>query len=102
MERQQVLQIVKKAVHEVDDKADIILFGSRARGDFHEESDWDFLILTEKEESHLLTETIWEKMFDAELETNEIFGAIVHNKREWERYEITPLYQFVQKEGVKL
>lgn len=102
MERQQVLQIVKKAVHEVDDKAEIILFGSRARGDFHEESDWDFLILTEKKESYKLTETIWGKMFDAELETNEIFGTIVHNKNEWERYEITPLYQFVQKEGVRL
>ena len=102
MERQQVLQIVKKAVHEVDGKAEIILFGSRARGDFHEGSDWDFLILTEKKESHELTETIWGKMFDAELETNEIFGTIVHNKKEWERYEITPLHQFVQKEGIRV
>ena len=102
MERHQVLQIVKKAVHEVDDKAEIILFGSRARGDFHKESDWDFLILTKKKESHHLRNEIWEKMFDAELETNEIFGTIVHNKNEWERYEITPLYQFVQKEGVRL
>jgi predicted nucleotidyltransferase len=102
MERQQVLQIVKKAVHEVDDKAEIILFGSRARGDFHEESDWDFLILTEEKESNQLRNKIWGKMFDAELETDEIFGTIVHNKSEWERYEITPLYQFVQTEGVRL
>ena len=102
MEKQQVLQLVKKAVHEVDDKAEVILFGSRARGDFQKESDWDFLILTEKEESHQLRNQIWEYMFFAELETNEIFGTIVHNKEEWKKYEVTPLYQFILKEGIRL
>jgi predicted nucleotidyltransferase len=102
MDREKVLQSVKKAVHQVDDKAEIILFGSRARGDFNKESDWDFLILTEKQEDYKLQEKIFEKMFDAELETNEIFGTIVHNKKDWEKYEITPLYQFIKNEGIRL
>jgi predicted nucleotidyltransferase len=102
MEKQHVLKIVKDAVHKVDNEAEVILFGSRARGDFHKESDWDFLILTEKKESNILKEKIWGIMFDAELETNEVFGTIVHNKKEWENYEVTPLYQFIKKEGMRL
>lgn len=100
MEKQQVLQLVKKAVHEVDDKADIILFGSRARGDFQKESDWDFLILTEKSETHQLKKEIWEKLFFAELESDEIFSSIIHSKINWENYKVTTLYYFVSNEGV--
>ena len=37
-------QLVKEKILEIDKNAEVILFGSRARGDFHEESDWDFLV----------------------------------------------------------
>jgi predicted nucleotidyltransferase len=45
MLRAELLERVKQAVHEVEPEADIVLYGSRARGDAHAESDWDFLIL---------------------------------------------------------
>jgi len=32
----------------VDDKAEVILYGSRARGDEREDSDWDLLVLTDE------------------------------------------------------
>lgn len=41
---------VKEIVHRYDKDAELILFGSRARDDWHEESDWDFLVLSEFEE----------------------------------------------------
>ena len=102
MEKQQVLQLVKKAVHEVDDKAEIILFGSRARGDFHKESDWDFLILTEKEENFKIKESIWEKLFYTELKTDEVFSAIIHSKANWGNYAVTNLYYYIKNEGVSI
>ncbi|MCD4696684.1 MAG: nucleotidyltransferase domain-containing protein [Bacteroidales bacterium] len=102
MEKQQVLQLVKKAVHEVDDKADIILFGSRARGDFQKESDWDFLILTEKQDEWEVWRIIRRKLFYAELETDEIFSTIVHNKDEWQKLSLSPLYQFIKQDGVSI
>ncbi len=102
MERQQVLQIVKKAVHEVDDKAEIILFGSRARGDFHKESDWDFLILTEKKDEEVIWEKIRENLFETELKTNEIFSSIVHTKTNWENLGLSFFYEEVQKDGIKI
>ena len=43
--------IVKDTIEKVDEEAKVILFGSRARGDFRLDSDWDFLILTKKEAS---------------------------------------------------
>lgn len=45
MKRDELLEQVKQSVHEIEPDADIILYGSRARGDAHAESDWDFLIL---------------------------------------------------------
>ena len=45
MKREELLKHVKQTIHEFEPDADIILYGSRARGDAHPESDWDFLIL---------------------------------------------------------
>jgi predicted nucleotidyltransferase len=42
---QQLLVRVKEIVHQYDPRADIILYGSRARGDATPDSDWDHLIL---------------------------------------------------------
>ena len=44
--RKEILLKIKKTVSELDPEARIILFGSRARGDYGKESDWDLLILT--------------------------------------------------------
>jgi len=43
-----ILEKVKEIVQATDPEAEVILFGSRARGDAMEDSDWDILILTPK------------------------------------------------------
>jgi hypothetical protein len=45
VKREELLQRVRQAVRKVEPEADIILYGSHARGDAQAESDWDFLIL---------------------------------------------------------
>lgn len=37
--------MIKKQVKDIDPFADIILYGSRARGEERSDSDWDILIL---------------------------------------------------------
>jgi len=49
-----MIEIAVKVIKEILLKnkikpVNIILFGSRARGEFNEESDWDFLVLIDKE-----------------------------------------------------
>lgn len=43
-------KVIKQEIEDAGLKVDkIILFGSRARGDYTEDSDWDFLVLINKE-----------------------------------------------------
>ena len=41
--------LIKKNVLEVDNTAEVWMYGSRVRGDAHTESDWDVLVLSEKD-----------------------------------------------------
>ena len=45
MNRDTLIERVKKKVVEIEPDANIILYGSRSRTDSTSESDWDFLIL---------------------------------------------------------
>lgn len=45
-ESRTIATLVKNQLLLVDGTASVILFGSRARGDAANDSDWDFLILT--------------------------------------------------------
>ena len=49
MEHSQVVAHIKQVAHEVLPKGSVLyLYGSRARGDYHEGSDWDLLLLLDK------------------------------------------------------
>ena len=45
---QTMLELIKQNVHEVDAAAQVWLYGSRARGEAHDDSDWDILVLRKK------------------------------------------------------
>ena len=42
-----ISRLIRKNVNEIDDNAEIILYGSRARDDGRIDSDWDILVLTD-------------------------------------------------------
>jgi len=44
-----ILVVIKKLVEERDSSAKIYLYGSRAKGNAHKDSDWDLLILLNRE-----------------------------------------------------
>ena len=51
MEKAQVLSNIKQLAAQVLPKGSTLyLYGSRARGDFHKDSDWDLLVLLDKPE----------------------------------------------------
>lgn len=80
-----------------------ILFGSRARGDAHKGSDWDILIILNKE--HITPddkEHISYPIFELGWEIDEMIHPIMYTAKEWETKHYTPFYKNVMKEGVCL
>ncbi|NPA91137.1 MAG: nucleotidyltransferase domain-containing protein [Chloroflexi bacterium] len=97
-----LLKRVKEAVLELAPKAEVILYGSRARGTAHRDSDWDFLILLPGLVSKELEMEIKDRLYDIELETDTVLTSIVRSKQVWlsKRYEVLPLRQEVEKDGI--
>lgn len=102
LETVEIPELVKNEVKSLNSEAEIILFGSRARGDWRKDSDWDFLILLNEEVSERLKREIRDRLFEVELATEEVISTIIENKENWLRYEVTPLYKNIEKEGVEV
>jgi uncharacterized protein len=100
MTTEDFIRKVKKSVNIYDENADIILFGSRARGDNIKISDWDILILLDIEMNEEVKKQIRNELFEIELETEQVISTIIHSKDHWKLLSITPLYQNIENEGI--
>jgi len=102
MTRDAFLSKVKNTVLSLDQNAQIILFGSHARGDSKVDSDWDFLIITSKPLDEENKIEMQKRLYNTELETEEVISPIIHFKEEWENLSIIPLYQIINEEGIRI
>ena len=94
---------ILEVVRTIDPTAQVILFGSRARGDAKQDSDWDVLILTDTPVTIEIERLFRYKLFDLELETGEVFSTFIYNKKVWNtKHKVTPFYKGIKKEGVRL
>lgn len=93
---------VKTSVRQIDPKAKVILFGSRARGESNKYSDWDFLILTSFEINEQIKQLFRKVLFDTELEAEEVISSIIFSQNKWKDYQITPLYKNISKDGIEI
>ena len=80
-----VLQAIKDLVHTYPPEVEAYLFGSRARGDNRPDSDWDILLIADKErvrkEDHdNYTAPLGELGWDIDASIN----AIIFSKKDWE------------------
>lgn len=103
-ERKALAELVKRQVQLVDATASVILFGSRARGDAAIDSDWDFLVLTEREDTDLLADQLRRKMLrEVELKYDAAISLIVKNASVWQNdYAVTNIYESIADEGIRL
>jgi predicted nucleotidyltransferase len=95
---------IKKAVQQADPTATAILFGSRATGKAGKDSDWDILILLNKQSVSLNDERLFrDNLYDVELEIGEHISSLFYGMEDWNtRLSITPLYKSVQQDGIVL
>lgn len=79
------------------------LFGSRARGDARPDSDWDILVLLDKERitpedrdkiSYPIYETSWELDVDV--------NPVMYTKADWAARSFTPFYKNVMADRIRL
>lgn len=84
--------------------AQIILFGSRARGDADPESDYDLLILAPAGLTHEAKECLRDSLYDVELAHNVVLSVFVYDLITWDLpiYRAMPLHQHIDREGVVL
>ena len=99
-----ILKQIKKIVKAKAPSAKIYLYGSRSRGTAKTDSDWDLLILLNKENiSPEEEKEITYPLFDLEFEIGEVISPMVYSEREWNsKYRVTPFYRNIMKEGVLL
>lgn len=104
MGKELVKKKIKKTVLGIDPTAKVILFGSRARGTEHKESDWDILVLVDKPVVTFKDQQVFRnKLYDVELEAEEIISTFVCALDDWNgRQSVTPLHNNILREGIYL
>jgi predicted nucleotidyltransferase len=104
IDKEQILQKIIRVVNNNAPDSEVYLYGSQARGDAKRLSDWDLLILLNKKIIPFDFETkFMDEFYEIELETGEIISPLIYSKNDWNiNHSITPLFESIQKEGVRI
>jgi uncharacterized protein len=104
MDRDTLLRQVKEAVLDIESEAEIILYGSRARGDSGAQSDWDFLVLVDGRVDDDRVDRIRHRLYEIEWESGQILSSIVRSRQQWSSQPLnnTPFHSNVEVEGIVL
>lgn len=100
----QIIQaITDTAKRVVPQGSEVILFGSHARGDAREGSDWDVLILLDKDritsqDIDNYTYPLWERGLDFQKNVN----TILYTKKDWHIRSAHPFVENVKEDGIRL
>lgn len=80
-----------------------LLYGSRARGTAHSYSDWDILLVLNKES---LTQSDYDEVSYPFVllgcELGEEINPIMYTEKEWQSYRATPFYENVRHDAIDL
>lgn len=101
-DKRTILQQIKQSALSADPSAQIILFGSQARGDAHEESDWDVLVITDEEVTQEYKKRVRTNFYTLQLNLGISIGSLFVNKKKWRQPTAMPVYLEIKKDGVLL
>lgn len=92
--------LIADTVHREAHDAKVILYGSRARGDNRSDSDWDVLILLNKdninESDH---ERIAFPLYDLGIDNDVLVSPKLYTFNDWNKRSFTLFYKNVEKDG---
>ena len=104
MERTKVIENIKQVAKKtLPPSSSLILYGSRARGDYKDDSDWDLLILLDKPE---LSDSDYDDVsFPFTLlgwNIGELISPQMYNKKECDSISFLPFYKNVEQDKIVL
>lgn len=103
MEKRNVIDALRKCLHEIDPHAKAFLFGSRARGTERSDSDWDVLILLNKPKVTLQDyDTYSYPLRELGWDIDEVINPVLFSEQEWKANGFTLFHHNVQREGIAI
>ncbi len=101
--KKEILAKIKANVQNVEMDSEVILFGSQARNEERDDSDWDILILTSNKTDIKHEQKFRHELFNLELEYGVAFSTFVYSKYDWNnKYSVTPFYKNILKDGINI
>ena len=103
VEKEDMIKAMRNVLNGIDPTVQAILFGSRARGDAEEDSDWDVLVLINKPRislsdydkySYPLRELGWDM--------DEIINPVLFSTKEWDENHFIIFNHNVRNEGIAI
>ncbi len=99
----QIFEQIRQLKRQIMPNEKLILFGSQARGDANEDSDWDLLVLLNKPKSERDDYDNYGWPFT---EIGMPYGTYISPKiytvAEWERQKPSLFYKFVEQDGIEI
>ena len=100
---QHIFNEIQTLKREILPNEKVILFGSQARGDAREDSDWDLLVLVDANSLNLDEERQYYSPFTKiEWKYDVDLNVLVYAKNDWEKRSFLPFYKNVQKDGIEI
>ncbi len=101
--RAKIISMIRDTIREVEPTAQIILYGSRARGDAHENSDWDVLVIVDKEKTGLADfRRVCYPIYYKGLDYGEEINPTLYTRKEWESAPPSMFKFNVTHEGIAI
>ena len=101
--RAKILSMIRDTIHEAEPTAQIILYGTLARGDARDDSDWVVLVIVDKEKTGLADfRRVCYPIYYKGLDYGEEINPTLYTRAEWESAPPSMFKFNVTHEGIAI